>query len=99
ELAAPAEPIKCARCPEAVTWVRSMVKAGKLAPAEAFSHLDVFQESDATFEAVKAEVEARVIAPAKAQLQIAGGQPLVAADTIDPEHMNKQRRLAGLPTK
>lgn len=95
------EPVqKCARCPQAVEWVRSMVKAGKVKPAEAFAYLDTFSESDATFDEIKAEVEGRVIAPAKAQVFIAGGQQIANLDdVVDEGHMNKQRRLAGLPVK
>ena len=96
-----AEPVKCARCPQAVEWVRNMVKAGRVKPAEAFAYLDTFSESDATFDEIKAEVEARpLIAPAKAQVFIAGGQQVANTDdVIDETHMNRQRRLAGLPTK
>lgn len=102
ELAAVPETVvaKCARCPEAVNWVRSMVKAGKMPATEAFQHLDTFVESDTTFDAVKAEVEARTIVPAKAEgLRIAGGARSTGDDSIDPEFMNKQRRLAGLAEK
>lgn len=99
ELSTVAAPVKCSRCPEAVGWIRSMVKAGKMSAVEAFSHLDVFTESDATFDGLKAEVEGRTIAPAKAQVFIAGGQASNTEDSVDAEHMNKQRRLAGLPVK
>lgn len=94
--------VKCARCPEAVQWVRSMVKAGKMSAVKAFGYLDEFTKSDETFEALKAEIEAAPVisVPIKAeQVFIAGGQATTGSqDTIDPAHMAKQRRLAGLPT-
>ncbi len=101
---------KCARCPEAVTWVKSMFKAAKIDAKEAFSFLDAFTKSDETFDTVKAEVEARTViskaavvsvVKAKAEdLFIAGGAGNTDPQaTIDQDHMNKQRRLVGLPVK
>jgi hypothetical protein len=108
------EPAKCSRCPEAVRTVGAYVKAGRITPAEAFSALDRFTKSDDGLDAYVAEIEARQplravavaqpvtsVVPAKAEpLFIAGGasQPSIET-TIDAEHMNKQRRLAGLPVK
>lgn len=92
-------PVKCARCPEAVTWVGSMLKAGRMAPAEARAYLDQFVADDSQFETVKATVEARpVVTSQKAQpLFVAGGtsQPDVQT-TVDEDWMAKQRRLAGI---
>lgn len=90
--------VKCARCPEAIQWIRTMVKAGKMPPAEAYTHLVTFTESDESFDTLKAEVEARTIAPVKAeQLFVAGGtsQP-DPQSTVDEAWLSKQRRLAGL---
>lgn len=93
--------VKCARCPEAVTWVKAMFKAGRITPTEAFGYLDTFTQSDDTFAAVKAEVEGRSITKAQPNgLFIAGGGNAVDPQTVvDPEHMNKQRKLLGIPTK
>lgn len=96
------QPVKCARCPEAVTWVQTMFKAGRIKPGEAFVYLEQFTESDAQFDTVKAEVEARNPLMVKAQvteLLIAGGQPVTPQTQIDGEYMNRQRRMVGLPTK
>lgn len=95
-----AAPTRCAKCPEAVGWIRSMVKAGRMAATEAFGYLETFVQSDETFEAVKAEVEGRALVPAKAEkVLIFGGAPSTDDSHVDPDHMAKQRRLAGLPAK
>ena len=106
ELAAPATVAKCSRCPEAIDWIRGMVKAAKVAPLEAFQLIDRFSESDDGFDEFKATIEARTsLGISKARqdgLNLTLVQPNVGIDPetlVDPEHMNKQRRLAGLPTK
>lgn len=109
ELNEDAEGKKCKRCPEAMRLIRSYVKAGKLAPTEAFAAVDRFSESDTGLDAWQAEVEARTITspsiapapgliPIKAeQLLVAGGQPAKPVDQrVDNDHMNRQRRLVGL---
>jgi hypothetical protein len=93
------KPVKCARCPEAVTWVGSMLKAGRMAPAEARSYLDQFVADDSAFEEVKAAVEARpAVQTQKATpLFVAGGSTQVnIQETVDEDWLNKQRRLAGI---
>lgn len=90
------EQVGCVRCKEALNWVRSMVKAGKLPVKEAFPLLEEFKASDDTFDAVKAEWENKPLVPQKAALFIAGGSNTKAEDTIDEAFMNKQRRIAGL---
>lgn len=94
------KPAKCARCPEAVTWVGSMLKAGRMSPTEARGYLNTFVRDDADFETVKATVEARpavaaVSSTQKADLYIAGGT-IANDDAIDPVWMEKQRKLAGI---
>ena len=103
--------LKCAKCPEAVNWVKAMFKAGKINATEAFEHLETFTKSDDTYDTIKAEVEARTVVvksaqvgvvkstPAVADLFVAGGQGSDPQSSIDQEHMNKQRRLVGLPVK
>lgn len=102
-----AEPKKCARCPEAINAIRGWVKAGKVAPSEAFTLIDRFVESDDGFDELKSEVEARtVVTQAKAKAEpvyIAGGQGQPSTDDlfapVDEAHMNRQRKLVGLPVK
>jgi len=89
---------RCAKCPDAIRWVRAMVKAGKMPVTEAFDHIEVFTVSDETFDAVKAEVEGRSLVPAKAQkdVYIAGGNAAPDAQlAVDESWMAKQRRVAG----
>lgn len=93
---------KCAKCPEAVDWVKTMYKAGKIKATEAFAYLDTFVKSDETYAAIKAEVEGRAVslqAPVKAELFVAGGTSSDPNSQIDQDHMNKQRKLVGLPVK
>jgi hypothetical protein len=100
------ETVRCARCPEAVDWVGNMVKAGKLPAIEAFSLIDLFSGDDTQFDAKQLEIEARTpLGMTKARqdsLKLNLVAPHVGADpqsTVDNDHMNKQRRLVGLPTK
>lgn len=107
ELATPAVE-KCARCPEAIGWIRGMVKAAKVSPAEAFTLIDRFTSDDAGFDELRNEVEGRTslgISKAR-QADLLPNLSIVNPNsgidpqsTIDPEHMAKQRRLAGLPAK
>jgi hypothetical protein len=113
-----AAPARCSRCPEAIRQIREYVKAGRMAPAEAFVAIDRFTKSDDGLDLWKAEIEGRDLAAGvraamavvtnpdtmKAEpLFIAGGSPKPDADDmfapVDEAHMNKQRRLAGLPIK
>lgn len=94
------KPAKCARCPEAVTWVGTMLKAGKMPPAEARTYLTQFVTDDTGFDEVKAIVEGRtvlsVVAPQKAALLIAGGSSVDTDTQVDETWMAKQRKLAGI---
>lgn len=106
---AEAETSKCQKCPEAVTWVRTQFKAGKLSPAKARQLLDEFVESDERFEAVKAELEKpkakaqpvdinEVTAPT-ADLYLLGGTESKDKDpqaVVDMDFIERAKRQAGM---
>lgn len=70
-----AETSKCQMCPDAIRWTRTMFKAAKITPEEAFGFIERFTKSDEGFETVKAEVEARTVVPSTMKAFMAGGQP------------------------
>lgn len=59
ELKAEQSKPRCARCPDAIRWIKNMVKAGKMTIDEALVEVQNFTVSDETFDVLKATVEAR----------------------------------------
>lgn len=88
------KPAKCARCPEAVQWVRTTFKAGKMSPTEAQEYLTIFTKSDELFDDAKAKFETRTPTSStqKAELRIAAGQgqPNVQ-ETVNEAWIEKQK--------
>lgn len=54
-----AMPARCSRCPEAIRTIRDYVKAGRIAPTEAFAAIERFTKSDDGLDQWKAEIDGR----------------------------------------
>lgn len=101
---------KCKTCPEAVQYIRTAMKAGKIAPDQAILLADEFKLDDTRFPAFKAELEkidVEHVITSKASrnglkledLRIAGGSasdPDTIQSTTDKEYQNRRRRQLGL---
>lgn len=101
--------IKCQPCQDALNWIRTVVKAGKLRVDEAYPLLESVQTMDGVnkLALIKDEIESRNVFAAnpfaKAQKVAANEDVGVRiltnhtkdANSIDPEYMERLRKIAG----
>lgn len=87
-----ASPTRCQKCPAAIQWTRTMFKAAKITPEEAFGFIERFTKSDDGFEEVQATIEARTVVPSNQKAFIAGGQFNPEKQVVGPDDSFKDEK-------